>query len=109
MAKVAVPRNSSPRTRVTKAKMSCEASDTEVILRKLFNFVGGTGQISNPNRFKAVRMPQQEPRMLRSTDSTRLPMLSELYSRRSRLVCLVTCLMLANHGEVATAEDPSSY
>ena len=43
--------------------------------------------------------------MLRSTDSTRLPMLSELSSRRSRLGCLVTCLLLANHGEVATAED----
>ena len=43
--------------------------------------------------------------MLRSTDSTRLPMLSELSSSRSRLGCLVTCLLLANHGEVATAED----
>ena len=46
--------------------------------------------------------------MLRSTDSTRLPMLSELSSRRSRLGGLVTCLLLANHGELATAEDATS-
>ena len=46
--------------------------------------------------------------MLRSTDSTRLPMLSELPLRRNRLGCLVTCLLLANHGAMATAEDATS-
>ncbi|MEC8101595.1 MAG: hypothetical protein VX109_04885, partial [Planctomycetota bacterium] len=46
--------------------------------------------------------------MLRSIDFTRLPILSELPQGLSRFGCCAAWLLLANHGEVATAEDATS-
>ena len=46
--------------------------------------------------------------MLRSTDFTRLPILSELPQGLSRFGCCAAWLLLVNHGEVATAEDATS-
>ena len=50
-------------------------------------------------------MPQQEPCMLRSIDSTRLPISSDLPQGPSHLGCLAACLLLVNLGEVAAAQD----
>ncbi len=46
--------------------------------------------------------------MLRSTDSTRLPISPQLPHGLSRSWCLVTCLMLAKLGPVAAADDAAS-
>ena len=46
--------------------------------------------------------------MLRSTDSTRLPISPKLPHGLSRSWCLVACLVLANLGPVAAADDASS-
>ena len=84
--------------------MSCEASDTEVILQT-FQLRGRNWPNLEPQPIQSGKNLAAGPRMLRSTDSTRLPMLSELSSTAGETV---TCLLLANHGEVATAEDATS-
>ena len=53
-------------------------------------------------------MLQLEPCMLRSIDSIRLPILSDLPKGPSLLGCVAACLLLANFGEVAAAEDATS-
>ena len=73
-----------------------------------FNFVGGTGQISKPQPIQSGKnAPTGAPHA--AIDRFHPP--SDVVRAFLKAIspwCLVTCLLLANHGEVATAEDATS-